>query len=174
MSLESDLLQADRQGEDAPPPAEPETPPAQAAPPDDDAALDKLIEEQSIALPDGEEKLVPLSAVTTLREKLAAAKGELKTAKEGSSKQAELEQTVAQLQQAVGQMRPYVDAYNAALQQAHGQSGIVLDILQGRDDGSRGDAEVPRQLVDVLLHVLPDLVLLLGVALRQDESSKVA
>ncbi len=115
-TLESDLLQPDRQGEEPLPPApvEPEVP-VVAAPVDDDAALDKLIEEQSIALPDGEEKLVPLSAVTTLRSKLTDAKKELGTAKEGSAKAQALEEKVNQLQATINQWQPYVQAYNAAL-----------------------------------------------------------
>jgi hypothetical protein len=120
-TLESDLLQADRQGDNPPPEPVKEEPAVAAAPVDDDAALDKLIEEQSIALPDGEEKLVPLSAVTTLREKLSTAKGELKTAKEGSAKQAELEDRVNQLTATLTQWKPYVEAYNAAIQQQQHQ-----------------------------------------------------
>ncbi len=114
MSLESDLMQPDRQGEDTPAPVEPETPVA-VAPLDEEAALDKLIEEQSIALPDGEEKLVPLSALTTVRGKLSEAKKELGTAKEGSAKAQALEEKVNQLQATINQWQPYVQAYNAAI-----------------------------------------------------------
>ncbi len=132
MSLESDLMQPDRQGEDTPPPAVEETPaPVASAPLDEEAALDKLIEEQSIALPDGEEKLVPLSALTTVRGKLSEAKKELGTAKEGSAKAQALEEKVNQLQATINQWQPYVQAYNAALtQQQHQQPAVEEDTTE--------------------------------------------
>src|SRR5688572_3508456 len=104
MSLEADILQTEREGDPAPS-IEPE--PVVAAPVDEDAALDQEIAEQTIDLPEGE-KLVPLSAVTTLRGKLSEAKTALKTATEGSTKQAQLEQTVQQLQARITEWQPYV------------------------------------------------------------------
>lgn len=96
---------------DPPPPAEPQTAEQE------DAALDKLIEEQAIDLPDGTDKLVPLSAVTTARAKLTEARRQLTEAKAGSAKATELESKVAALEQQLNQALPYVQAYQAALQQ---------------------------------------------------------
>jgi hypothetical protein len=92
------------------PPAEPETPEQE------DAALDKLIEEQAIELPDGTDKLVPLSAVTTARAKLTEARKQLAEAKHGSAKASELEGQIAQLREQLNQALPYAQAYQAALQ----------------------------------------------------------
>jgi hypothetical protein len=101
---------------DQPPPAQ--EPPVQAAPEtpeQEDAALDKLIEEQAIDLPDGTDKLVPLSAVTTARAKLTKAREQLAEAKQGSAKADELAAKVATLEQQLHQALPYVQAYQAAL-----------------------------------------------------------
>lgn len=101
------------------PPAEEAAPPvveavAEQPPPDDDAALDQVIAEQTIDLPEGE-KLVPLSAVTTLRSKLKATKDELGQAKEGSARAQSLEQQLAQLQSQLQQIGPKAQAYDAAV-----------------------------------------------------------
>lgn len=58
-----------------------ETPPVETAPVDEDAALDQQIEDQAIIIP-GDEKLVPLSALTSLRDKYKATKGEAARARE--------------------------------------------------------------------------------------------
>lgn len=99
--------------DDTPPPE-----PQQAVSADEDAELDQLIADNTIDLPDGSDKLVPLSAVTTARQKLKEARTELKTAREGSQKQADLERQVQQLQGQIAQLRPYVEAYAQAQQQA--------------------------------------------------------
>lgn len=99
------------EGNTAPPIAEtppPETPPAPVAPVDEEAALQQEIDAQTIDLPDG--KLVPLSAVTTLREKLKDAK---KGSAEADTLRQQLDAAQAQLQ-AVG---PLADAFRA-MQQA--------------------------------------------------------
>lgn len=111
-------LLAPVQNPEAPAPvAEPVTPPEPQTPEQEDAALDKLIEEQAIDLPDGTDKLVPLSAVTTARAKLTKAREQLAEAKQGSAKASELETKVAELSQQLNQALPYVQAYQAALQQ---------------------------------------------------------
>lgn len=130
MSLDADLVQTDRQGEDAPPPAQEDVTQEAASVVDDDKALDEFIERESIPLPDGTEKLVPLSAVTTLRGKLSDAKKELDSAKEGSAKAQQLETTVAQLQQQISQMQPLVAAYQAALIQPPQQTAPPEDIAE--------------------------------------------
>lgn len=102
-----------------PPPAEAPPEPVAAEPQtaeQEDAALDKLIEEQAIDLPDGTDKLVPLSAVTTARAKLTKAREQLAEAKQGSARAGELESKVAALEQQLNQALPYVQAYQAAIQ----------------------------------------------------------
>lgn len=79
-----------------------ETPPPQAAPVDEEAALDQQLEEQTIDLPEGE-KLVPLSAVTTVREKLKTAKSEAARAKD-------LEAELAALRGQMDEARPWIEA----------------------------------------------------------------
>jgi TolA-binding protein len=119
-SLESDLLQPDRVGDDAPPPEPPAEEAAAPAPEpepaeDDDAAL----EAQTIALPDGD-KLVPLSAVTWARKTVQLLKAELATLKPSAQRATELEQQIQTLQGTIQQMQPVVQAYQAyvASQQA--------------------------------------------------------
>jgi hypothetical protein len=119
-SLESDLLQPDRVGDDAPPPEPPAEEAAAPAPEpepaeDDDAAL----EAQTIALPDGD-KLVPLSAVTGARKTVQLLKAELATLKPSAQRATELEQQIQTLQGTIQQMQPVVQAYQAyvASQQA--------------------------------------------------------
>lgn len=115
---EAELL-APVQNPDAPAPVA-DPPPVAAAPEtpeQEDAALDKLIEEQAIDLPDGTDKLVPLSAVTTARAKLTKAREQLAEAKQGSAKASELETKVADLERQLNHALPYVQAYQAALQQ---------------------------------------------------------
>lgn len=105
---------------DAPPPATdtpPADPPAPQTEEQQEAALDKLIDEQAIDLPDGTDKLVPLSAVTTLRSKLSAANKDLAAAKAGSAKASELEAKIAQLNEQLASAQPYVQAYQAAMAQ---------------------------------------------------------
>jgi TolA-binding protein len=121
-SLESDLLQPDRVGDDAPPP---EAPVEEAAPvaevpaepaDDDDAAL----EAQTIALPDGD-KLVPLSAVTGARKTVQLLKAELATLKPSAQRATELEQQIQTLQGTIQQMQPVVQAYQAYINQQQAQ-----------------------------------------------------
>lgn len=83
-------------------------------PPDDDAALDQAIAEQTIDLPEGE-KLVPLSAVTTLRTKLKETKTELGQAREGSARAQQLEDRIVQLEGHIQTIGPRAQAYDAAV-----------------------------------------------------------
>jgi hypothetical protein len=105
----------------APVPAN-DPPPADAAPPlaqtpeQEDAALDAQIEEQAIELPDGTDKLVPLSAVTTAREKIKVLRTELASSKQTAEKTAQLEQQLASLQEQLNTALPEAQAYRAALQ----------------------------------------------------------
>lgn len=91
-----------------PPPAEP--PPVEATLPDDDAGIAAALEAQAIDVPDGD-KLVPLSAVTKLREKL-------KDAKAGSAEAAALKQQLEQTQQQLQAVSPLAEAFRA-MQHAH-------------------------------------------------------
>jgi hypothetical protein len=91
----------------APPPAaaaEEPTPPA-AAPIDDDAALDA----EAIEIPTGE-KLVPLSAVTGLREKLKAEKADKATLSQKAARADELEQQLRDADSLVERARRIVEA----------------------------------------------------------------
>jgi hypothetical protein len=96
-----------------PPPetAEPVTPEAEpvapAPTPDDDAAIEQQLTEHALDLPEGE-KLVPLSAVTSVREKL-------KAAREKASRADTLEAEMARLRAEMDESRPYVDAAKALL-----------------------------------------------------------
>lgn len=86
--------------------------PVEAAPPlDEEAALDQ-IEAQAIDIPDGD-KLVPLSAVTNLRQKL-------KDAKAGSADAADLRVKLQQAEQQLQATAPLAEAFRA-LQQAQQQ-----------------------------------------------------
>lgn len=97
---------------EAPPP---DTPADDAAAPlDEDAQLDAALAEQTIDLPEGE-KLVPLSAVTTVREKLKESKAALRTATEGSARAQQLEQRIDELSQQLAQVAPKAQAYDAAV-----------------------------------------------------------
>jgi hypothetical protein len=100
------------------PVAPPEAQPAEAAPQtpeQEDAALDAQIAEQAIELPDGTDKLVPLSAVTTAREKIKGLRAELATTKQTAEKTVTLEQQIASLQQQLNTVLPEAQAYRAAL-----------------------------------------------------------
>ncbi len=92
--------------------AEPVETPVVAQPADDDAALDAQLEAQAIEIPDGD-KLVPLSAVTTLR-------GKLKEAKAGSAEAATLREQLAQANQQLQAAAPLAEAFRA-MQSAQGQ-----------------------------------------------------
>lgn len=99
----------------APPEVVAEPEPQAAAPVlDEEAAFDAQLVEQTIDLPEGE-KLVPLSAVTTLREKLKDAKAALRTASEGTTKAQQLEARVDALSQQLAQVAPKAQAYDAAV-----------------------------------------------------------
>lgn len=122
MSLESDLLQPERQA-DAPQPEpakeDPPPPPAPELNLDDDAAVDAALKANAIEVPDGD-ALVPTSEAGKIahgyREKIRGLKKEIDGLKEGSAKTAQLEQQVQQLQAQLQQVTPYVQAYQAALQ----------------------------------------------------------
>lgn len=103
--------------EPAPPPAvaEPESAIAEVVAPvvlDEEAALDQQLEAQAIDIPDGD-KLVPLSAVTNLRQKL-------KDAKAGSADAADLRVKLQQAEQQLQATAPLAEAFRA-LQQAQQQ-----------------------------------------------------
>ncbi len=101
----------------AAPPPEPASEPATPPPPaDEDAALETALDEQAIDIPDGD-KLVPLSAVTSLRGKIKDYKAQLSDASTKASKAAELESKVAQLEAQLQQLTPYAQAYLQAQQQ---------------------------------------------------------
>lgn len=118
MATDAELLAPVTPEDQTPPPeppkeeakAEPETPASE------DADLDKIVAEQSIDLPDGADKLVPLAAVENARAKLKTVRAELEDAKKGSARSTELETQVQQLQQQIAQIQPYAQAYQAALQ----------------------------------------------------------
>lgn len=93
-------------------------PAAQAAPLDEDAAFDAELEQQAIALPEGD-KLVPLSAVTTVRAKLREVNDKLAQATEGSARAQTLEQQVAELTAQLQQLAPRAQAYDAAVAAQH-------------------------------------------------------
>ena len=121
-SLESDLMQPERQGDDpAPPPADAAPPPTEDAAPlnvEDDAAVDAALAANEIAVPDGD-ALVPKSEAGKIahgyREKIRNLKAEVESAKAGSLKAQQLEQQVAQLQAQLQQLTPIAQAYQAAL-----------------------------------------------------------
>jgi hypothetical protein len=94
---------------DAPPPEQAAAPPA-----DPDAALDAELEQAAIVIP-GDEKLVPLSAVTTVRDQLKAARQELGAARTSAERATQLEQQIAQLQAQVQQTTAKAQAYDAAV-----------------------------------------------------------
>jgi hypothetical protein len=91
-----------------PPPAEPiAEPEPPAAPVDADAAIDAEIESSAIDV-DGTDKLVPLSAVTKLRERV-------KTERTERQKLAERAAKADQLEQQLAQQAPYLQAAQALL-----------------------------------------------------------
>lgn len=86
-----------------PPVDEPVTPPVEpTVQPDEEADLDAQLEAQAVVIP-GDEKLVPLSAVTNLREKLKATKGE---AAKATGLQVEVDRLKAEQEEA----RPWIEA----------------------------------------------------------------
>jgi hypothetical protein len=97
----------------APPPEPPAEP---AAPVDEDAALEAAIDEQAIDIPDGE-KLVPLSALTSLRGKFKEYKAQLADASTKAGKTSELEARLAEAQRQIDAATPYVQAYQQLQQQ---------------------------------------------------------
>lgn len=102
-----------------PPPAVVEPPAAEPepqTPEQEDAALDAQIAEQAIELPDGTDKLVPLSAVTNARAKITALRSELATLKPNAEKAGQLETQIQQLQQQLNTVLPLAQAYQAAVQ----------------------------------------------------------
>lgn len=118
MATDAELL-APVTPEDQTPPSEPPKEEATAEPEtpvSEDADLDKIVAEQSIDLPDGADKLVPLAAVENARAKLKVAREKLAAAEEGSARAATLETQVQQLQRQIAQIQPYAQAYQAALQ----------------------------------------------------------
>ena len=125
MTIESDLLTPDRQGDRAPAAPPVETPPPEPAPVetplnlDDEAAVTAALQENAIVVPDGE-ALVQGSQAGKIahqyREKLREARAKITSLEEGSSKLPALEQQVAQLTQQLQQITPYAQAYQAALQ----------------------------------------------------------
>ena len=111
---EAELQQMDRV-DDPPPPPEPE--PQQAAPPDEDAAFDAELEKQAIDIPDGE-KLVPLSAVTTVRGKLKEQRAAAETARAESAQARQAHEAV---EQQLRDAQPVLLAAQALLAQQHQQ-----------------------------------------------------
>lgn len=103
---------------------------------DEEADLDAQLEAQAVVIP-GDEKLVPLSAVTNLREKLKATKGE---AAKATGLQAELDRLRAEQEEA----RPWIEAAKtiAATRQLQSQ-----DQLQDRP--TEPDPALQAELADV-------------------------
>lgn len=120
-TLEGDMMQPDRVGDDDPPAPEETTEQAeteQAAPPaDDDISDADVIEVPDSSAQDGKVKLVPLSAVTTVRAKLSKANEELASTRTSAARSTELEGQIAQLQGQLQQYAPVVQAYNAMVAQ---------------------------------------------------------
>lgn len=87
----------------------------------EDAALDQMIEDQGIDLPDGTDKLVPLAAVTTVRAKLKEAKSELASVKAGSADAEAIRGQVARLQEQLNAALPLAQAYQAAVESQYRQ-----------------------------------------------------
>lgn len=112
---DAELLAPVTPQEQTPPPEPPTEEPQAAAPVGEDADLDKIIEEQAIDIPGDTDKLVPLAAVENARAKLKTVRAELETAKQGTARATELEGQLQQLQQQVNALKPYADAYQAAL-----------------------------------------------------------
>lgn len=116
------------------PVSEVETPveaPVVAAPVDEEAALDAQIADQAIELPDGTDKLVPLSAVTTVREKLRTTKDEARTAKEEAARiKAEADELKRQWSEAA----PYIEAAKTLIAAQHNQPGPKAPAAPAPDD----------------------------------------
>lgn len=117
----SDVIE---QPEATPEPVAPPAPVEPPAPVDEDAALDQRLETEAIAVPDGE-KLVPLSAVTRIREKYKETRDK---AARAEAIAAELEKVKAELDES----KPYVEAFKtleiarqAAPQQVQPQTAPV-------------------------------------------------
>lgn len=81
-----------------------------------DAALDAQITEQAIDLPDGTDKLVPLSAVTNAREIIKTLRSELATLKPNAERATALESRIAEVQQQLNSALPLAQAYQAAVE----------------------------------------------------------
>jgi hypothetical protein len=92
---------------------EPQAPAAPVAPVDQEAADQAALEATAIEVPEGDGivKLVPLSAVTTARDRAKAARDEAKAAKD----------QLATLQGQMDAQRPYLEAARAILQQPQAQ-----------------------------------------------------
>lgn len=98
------------------PAAEAAPEPEKVEPPvSEDADLDKFIEEKTIEIPGDTDKLVPLTAVTTAREKLKVEREARRVAEERAAKAPELESQLQQMQQQLNQVAPMAQAYQAAL-----------------------------------------------------------
>lgn len=92
---------------------EPAAPPEPLTPEQEDAAIDAIVAEKGIDIPNdaGGEKLVPLSALTTVRGKLKDARAELSTAKEGSAREAQLLAQIETMQAQLAEAGPLASAY---------------------------------------------------------------
>lgn len=101
---------------------EPVAPAAPLTPEQEEAALDTLIAEKGIDIPNdaGGEKLVPLAAVTTLRGKLKDARAEADAAKAGTAAADGLKARVAELEAQLADVLPRAKAYDvySQIQQA--------------------------------------------------------
>lgn len=124
----------------AAPPAEPQV---AVQPVDEDTALDAELDSTAIDLPDGEDKLVPLSAVTKLRERLKVTKGQ-------AARVGELEQQLGQHQEALRQAAPYIDAAKALLASRQMQQD------QPRQAKPEPDDPLAEQLAKVIDLYAPD------------------
>ncbi len=117
------------------PEPQPAPEPVVAAPVDDDAAMD-AIETNALEIPTGE-KLVPLSALSAVRERL-------KEAKKGSAEAADLRTQLAQAQAQAAQLVPYAQAYET-MRQAQQQAPPQPQPAQPAEDTSELE-EVARVL----------------------------
>jgi hypothetical protein len=160
---EAELQQMDRV-DDPPPPPEPE--PQQAAPPDEDAAFDAELEKQAIDIPDGE-KLVPLSAVTTVRGKLkeqraAAEAAKTESANERSAREA-LEQQLRDAQPVLMAAQALLAQQQQQAPQPHGEQPdplaerlAKLTDLYGQD--GQPDAKRGKELAAVVRELASEIV----------------
>ena len=146
----SELVESPITEDPVPPPAVAEEAPPEA--PVETAERD--LDADTLEIPDssqegGKAKYVPAAALAGARKELKDLKAELHTAKEGSAKAAQLEQQMATLQQQIAQMQPYVQAYQAAVQQQPQAEPVAEDDTEAVDLARTLDLYKPDGTPDV-------------------------